>query len=177
MGASPGCASTVKWMPDLGALNAASSDEARGWLAGCCGARRWVDGMLAARPFASVEAVHAAAERVWRSLGRDDVLEAMSHHPRIGDTARASAREAGEQAGAARADDAVKAAIAEGNRRYEGRFGHIYLVCASGKSGEELLAILRARLDNDPATELAVAAGEQEKITRLRLDKLLGGGS
>ena len=162
-------------MPDLDALNSASVDEARAWLAGCCGARRWVDGVLAARPFASREALHGEAERIWRALERDDVLEAMSHHPRIGDTARASAREAGEQAGAASAADAIKAAIAEGNRAYEARFGHIYLVCASGKSGEELHAFLRARRGNDPTTQLAVAAGEQEKITRLRLDKLLGG--
>jgi 2-oxo-4-hydroxy-4-carboxy-5-ureidoimidazoline decarboxylase len=97
----------------------------------------------------------------------------MSHHPRIGDTRAASAAEAGEQAGAARAEDAVKAAIAEGNRAYEARFGFIYLVCASGKSGAELLAILRERLENDPETELGVAAGEQAKITALRLDKLI----
>ena len=163
-------------MPDrLGELNAAPYGVARAWLAACCGAARWLDAVLAARPFRSVAALHEAAERSWRGLERADVLEAMSHHPRIGDAARASATEAGEQAGAARAGDDVKARLAEGNRAYEARFGHIYLVCASGKSGAELLAILHARLANDPETELRVAAGEQEKITRLRLERLLQG--
>ncbi len=156
----------------LRALNAATPDEARKMLATCCGTARWVDAMLALRPFGSTEAMHAAACDSWRAMDRAGVLEAMSHHPRIGDLERASASDAREQAGAASADDAIKAAIAEGNRAYEARFGNIYLVCATGKSGAELLAILRSRLQNDPDTELRVAAAEQEKITALRLDKL-----
>jgi 2-oxo-4-hydroxy-4-carboxy-5-ureidoimidazoline decarboxylase len=159
----------------LETLNRATADEARRLLAGCCGAARWLDGMIAARPFASVAALKQRADAIWRSLGRADVLDAMSHHPRIGEAPKASASELKEQAGAVSAADAVKAAIAEGNRAYEARFGFIYLVCATGKSGEELLAILRARLANDAETELAVAAAEQGKITALRLDKLLAG--
>jgi 2-oxo-4-hydroxy-4-carboxy-5-ureidoimidazoline decarboxylase len=162
-------------VPDLAQLNAATADEARRLLGGCCGARRWVEAMLGERPFGSVDAVHAAAERHWRALGRDDLFDAMSHHPRIGASA-APPREASEQAGARSADAEVKAALAEGNVAYEARFGHIYLVCASGKSGTELLELLRARLRNDPETELAIAAAEQGKITHLRLDKLLAEG-
>jgi 2-oxo-4-hydroxy-4-carboxy-5-ureidoimidazoline decarboxylase len=116
--------------------------------------------------------MHAAAQSSWRALERSDVLEAMSHHPRIGDLERASAADAREQAGAASADDAIKAALVDGNRAYEARYGYIYLVCASGKTGAELLQILRARLENDPKAELLVAAREQEKITSLRLEKL-----
>jgi 2-oxo-4-hydroxy-4-carboxy-5-ureidoimidazoline decarboxylase len=158
-------------------LNAASDEAARKLLASCCGATRWIEEMIAARPFASRAALHAAAERSWRACGKDDLFEAMRHHPRIGERKDVPPREAAEQAGAARADERIKAAIAEGNREYEARFGHIYLVCASGKSGEELLAILRARLANDPQAELAVAAAEQGKITTLRLDKLLDKGN
>jgi 2-oxo-4-hydroxy-4-carboxy-5-ureidoimidazoline decarboxylase len=162
-------------MPELGQLNAAPADEARRLLARCCGAHRWVEAMLGERPFISVDALHAAAERHWRMMGREDLLEAMSHHPRIG-ARTAPSREANEQAGAQAADEQVKGALAEGNRAYEGRFGHIYLVCATGKSGLELLELLRMRLRNDPETELAIAATEQGKITRLRLDQLLAEG-
>jgi 2-oxo-4-hydroxy-4-carboxy-5-ureidoimidazoline decarboxylase len=157
----------------LAGLNALSPDEARGALIDCCGCARWVEAMLAERPFASREALHAAATKYWRTASRADLLEAMSHHPRIGELKGAPPREAAEQAGAASADERIKAAIADGNRAYEARFGYIYLVCASGMSGAELLQILQARLRNEPVDELAVAAVEQEKITHLRLDKLL----
>ncbi len=159
----------------IAVLDQASTEEARELLSICCGAARWVEAMLARRPFGSIAAMRAAATEAFRGLGRQDILQAMSHHPRIGETQRASATEAGEQAGAATAEAQVKAALAEGNRAYEARFGHIYLVCASGKSGDELLALLNARLANDPRTEIEVAAAEQEKITHLRLDKLCAG--
>jgi 2-oxo-4-hydroxy-4-carboxy-5-ureidoimidazoline decarboxylase len=158
----------------LHALNAATPEQARAMLVSCCGSVRWVDAMLSARPFSSVEALHEAAQKFWRNLSREDLLEAMSHHPRIGERAGASQSDLREQAGAMSADDQIKVAMVEGNRAYEARFGHIYLVCATGKSGAELLAILQSRLQNDLATELAVAAAEQEKITALRLDKLKG---
>ena len=140
-------------------------------LAFACGSSRWV--ALMRGEHADRTALHVAADAAFAKLEDVDILEAMSHHPRIGDLARASASDAKEQAGAARADDAIKAALVEGNRAYEARFGFIYLVCASGKTGTELLEILRARLTNDPASELAVAAEEQRKITHLRIDKLL----
>ncbi|WP_231511493.1 2-oxo-4-hydroxy-4-carboxy-5-ureidoimidazoline decarboxylase [Chondromyces apiculatus] len=164
-------------------LDAMPADEARAALQRCCGSHRWVERMLGERPFGTRARLVEAASRHWNALDPADWDEAFSHHPRIGEPGRVAAGAASaaataswasnEQAGAARSADDVKAALAEGNRAYEARFGRIYLVCATGKSGEELLAILRARLANDPETELRIAVGEQEKITRLRLEKLL----
>jgi 2-oxo-4-hydroxy-4-carboxy-5-ureidoimidazoline decarboxylase len=161
-------------------LDDVSEEEARASLMRCCGSSRWVERMLAARPFRDRERLFAAASRSWRALDVADWDEAFSHHPRIGEPGSASATAtatttwaSNEQAGATRAADDVRAAIAEGNHAYEAKFGRIYLVCATGKSGEELLAILRSRLENDPETEVNISAFEQEKITRLRLEKLL----
>ncbi|AKT42893.1 2-oxo-4-hydroxy-4-carboxy-5-ureidoimidazoline decarboxylase [Chondromyces crocatus] len=168
---------------DCKALDALPEEEARAALQRCCGSSRWVAHMLSERPFGNRSKLLEAASRHWNALTVADWDEAFSHHPRIGEPGRVAAGAASaastagwaskEQAGAARADDAVKAAIAEGNRTYEAKFGRIYLVCATGKSGEELLGILRARLDNEPDVELRIAAAEQDKITRLRLEKLL----
>ena len=164
----------------LGRLNALSAADAEAELLACCGSRRWAREMAARRPFADVAALLAAADEVWWALGPDDWHEAFRAHPRIGERkaapaqgARAASWSAQEQAGAA--GDDVAAALAEGNRAYEERFGHIYIVCATGKTADEMLAILRARLANDAATELRAAAAEQAKITRLRLEKLLAG--
>jgi OHCU decarboxylase len=161
-----------------GYLNALSDERARAALQRCCGARQWVDGMLAARPFASDAELRAAAERVWWRLGRADWLEAFAAHPRIGARGKGEgeamtdwARH--EQAGADGAVEATLAALAQGNRAYEQRFGHVFLICATGRTADEMLGALRGRLTNDPATELRVAAEEQAKITRLRLDKLV----
>jgi 2-oxo-4-hydroxy-4-carboxy-5-ureidoimidazoline decarboxylase len=164
------------------ALDGLPVGAARERLAACCGSRRWVEGMLAARPFGSSEGLYAAAERVADGLGREDWLEAFAHHPRIGDRealrarfgARAGGWSAGEQAGVSGAEEAVLAALEAGNRRYEERFGHLFIVCATGKTAAEMLALLTARLDAAPQQELATAAGEQRKITRLRLAKLVG---
>lgn len=156
-----------------GYLNALSEERARAALQRCCGARHWVDGMLAARPFASDAELLAAAERVWWGLGRADWLEAFAAHPRIGARAEAMTDWARrEQAGANGAAEATLAALAQGNRTYEERFGHVFLICATGRTADEMLGALRGRLTNDPATELRVAAEEQAKITRLRLDRL-----
>jgi len=161
-------------------LDALSADDARAALARCCGARRWVDGMLARRPYGTRDALHRAADEVWAQLGRDDYLEAFSHHPRIGaDLAALRARFAAtaswssaEQAGVAEADEATLARLAAGNRAYEARFGFLFLVCAQGLSAGALLDALEARLANDPGAELGIAAREQAKITHLRLEKL-----
>jgi 2-oxo-4-hydroxy-4-carboxy-5-ureidoimidazoline decarboxylase len=161
-------------------LDAATQDEAAAALRRCCGAERWVAGMLARRPFGDDAALHAAAEEVWAACGEADVREALTHHPEIGAdldalrerfaaTATWSAR---EQAGVSAADEATLVALRDGNVRYRERFGHIFVVCATGKSAAEILALLQARLPNDPATELRIAAAEQGKITRLRLEKL-----
>ena len=167
--------------PVLAWLNSAPEEEAAAALARCCGARRWVSGMLEARPFASRAHLHGCSERVWWHLGDGDWLEAFTHHPRIGqdlDALRAKFGSTadwseGEQAGAAGASEQTLKALAQGNGAYEQRYGHIFIVCASGLSAEQMLGRLLERLEhNEPAYELRVAAGEQAKITRLRLDKL-----
>jgi OHCU decarboxylase len=136
--------------------------------------------MLSRRPFASLEALLAAADDVWRATGPADRDEAFEHHPRIGegvpaarvsDTARAWS--AGEQRGAADASAATRAALVEANRAYEERFGRIYLVCAAGRGAEDLLRDIETRMRNTPERERAVAAEEQRKITRRRLEALV----
>jgi 2-oxo-4-hydroxy-4-carboxy-5-ureidoimidazoline decarboxylase len=124
--------------------------------------------MIARVPFASREAALTAARDEWFALDTADWREAFDHHPRIGDLPD-SAISAREQSGVASAPEDVKRALAEGNRAYEERFGHIYIVCATGKSAEEMLAILNARLKNDPETEIRVAAEEHARICDLRL--------
>lgn len=161
-------------------LDRASEDEARAMLARCCGASRWVGAMMSRRPFGSDDALLRIADEEWSRMDREDVLEALSHHPRIGASldelrrryASTASWSAGEQSGAAAADDAVLRALREGNVRYEARFGHIFVVCATGKSASEMLALLEARLANDPEREWRVAQEEQRKITRIRLEKL-----
>lgn len=136
--------------------------------------------MLAARPFPGDEAVFDASELLFRTLGRDDYLEAFAHHPRIGadlDALRArfaatAAWSQAEQAGAATADGETLRALQAANVAYEAQFGYLFIVCATGKSATEMLSLLEARRHNAPDVELAVAAGEQAKITRLRLARL-----
>lgn len=168
----------------VSAFDALPDHEAAPLLESCCGAQGWVQGMLARRPFGTLQRVLDDADDVWWSLGPNDWLEAFDHHPRIGErTAVAAQSETArvwsgdEQRGASDATADARQALAEGNREYERRFGHIYLVCATGKSAGEMLALLRERLHNDAATELRVAAGEQAKITRLRLEKLFATSS
>ncbi len=165
-------------------LDALPGPEARAALVRCCGADRWVETMLAARPFGDRAGLLAAADRADAALGEADWREAFAHHPRIGDVAAlrerfaATAAWAGdEQRGATGAPEATLLALAEGNRAYEARFGWIFIVYATGRNADEMLALLRARLGNDPARELAIAAGEQARITRSRLDKLLAGAA
>jgi len=117
----------------------------------------------------------ASAEAAWSELGRSDWLEAFAAHPRIGERGgHAPATSAREQSRVMKATNELLSALASENRRYEGRFGHVFLIAASGRSAEEILQSLRQRMKNDPATELSVAAAEQRKITQVRLDKILG---
>ena len=164
-------------LDELNALPDASAADA---FTACCGSHRWVSAMVARRPYASVAAVITAATDAWRATSEADWREAFHHHPRIGEARaaspqdqRASSWSSVEQSRAASADAAVKRQLAAVNAEYEARFGHIYIVCAAGRSVNELLDIARSRLGNDPATELRVAADEQRKITELRLRKLL----
>jgi 2-oxo-4-hydroxy-4-carboxy-5-ureidoimidazoline decarboxylase len=153
-------------------LNALPPEDARAALTRCCGSARWVTAMLARRPFASAAALHADAEAAWAALGRADVLEAFDHHPRIGARAGGDAWARDEQARVRDADDETQRALLDANERYLTRFGYIFIVCATGKSAPEMLGLLEARLGNDPARELEIAAREQARITRLRLEKL-----
>lgn len=161
-------------------LNALPPDRAEAELMKCCGCARWARDVCAQRPFADADALFASSDAAWRRMGRAEWLEAFGHHPRIGgaDALRekfAATRRwsQGEQSKVAEASERTIQALAQGNADYEKKFGHIFIVCASGKSAEEMLALLRARLANDPAQEIVVAAAEQGKITRLRLEKLL----
>ena len=159
-------------MSDLAAaVNTLSPGDAREAFTRCCGSRRWVDGMLARRPFASADELFAAADEIWAGLDRADLLEAFAHHPAIG-AAGARGFSAREQAQVAQASAATLQELETLNRRYRERFGFVFLVCATGKSASEMLALLQARIDNAADVELRIAAGEQAKITRLRLEKL-----
>lgn len=164
---------------DVDLLNAMPPETARAALLRCCGSRRWADAMTVRRPFPSDKDVYRAAADMWAGLDRADWLEAFAAHPRIGDLDSLRRKfpstaewAGGEQAGVAVASDDVLRALADGNRAYEQRFGYIFIVCATGKTAAEMLAMLRRRLDHDPANELRIAAAEQAKITRLRLEKL-----
>jgi allantoicase len=162
----------------LARLNALSADEARAALQRCCGATRWVDAMTAARPFEDVPALLRIAERTWWALDERAHREAFAAHPAIGATRTPAAGDAawsaGEQRAAATADAPVLAELAEANRIYLERHGFLFIVCASGRSADAMLADLRARTPSSLADELRTAAEEQIKITRLRLHKLLG---
>ncbi len=165
----------------LDEFNGCAPDAAAEDLMKCCGARRWAAEMNARRPFASREALLAASDEIWAGMKREDLLEAFTHHPKIGDIeslrkkfASTAAWASGEQSGVSGAGDEVLRGLSRGNEEYERKFGYIFIVCATGRSAEEMLDLLRERLKNDPARELALAAGEQRKITRIRLEKLLG---
>lgn len=155
-------------------IDAMSAEAARAALVHCGGSRRWAEAMLARRPFASDEALRAAADELWATLDRDDLLEAVGHHPRIGADLGAlrDRYAAAEQAGVAGASEDALIALRDGNLEYERRFGYIFIVCATGKSAAEMLDILRGRLDNDPADELAITAGELARILHIRLEKV-----
>ncbi|MDQ3800431.1 MAG: 2-oxo-4-hydroxy-4-carboxy-5-ureidoimidazoline decarboxylase [Acidobacteriota bacterium] len=161
-------------------LNQASSETAQAQLLDCCGSQKWARAMTEARPFANLTELLDEAARIWRGLDAADWLEAFAAHPKIGarrtapkQTAQSARWSHGEQSGASSADGSVLDAMAEANRLYERKFGYIFIVCATGKSAEEMLEICRRRLDNEPEAELEIAAEEQRKITEIRLKKLL----
>ena len=158
-------------------LDRAAPADALATLSECCGSARWAGRMVARRPFGSREALLTSAREEWWALSPDDWLEAFSHHPMIGDRGSLAARfpathhrSAREQAGIGEATEDVVTALADANHDYVDRFGFIFIVCATGKTANEMLELLRARLPNDRDTELRIAAEEQAKITALRLD-------
>jgi allantoicase len=156
----------VRW------LDTATDSRARDLLTHCCGSSRWVDGMLARRPFDRFDVLVATADEIWWGLDPGDWREAFAAHPRIGDRSGPQHTRR-EQSGTAGADPAVLDALAEGNRRYEQRFDHVFLVDAAGRSADDMLDELQARIDNEPDAELEVAAEQQRRITRRRLDAMM----
>jgi 2-oxo-4-hydroxy-4-carboxy-5-ureidoimidazoline decarboxylase len=164
---------------NLDRINAWTVDEAIAEFRRCCGSTRWAETVASLRPYASEAELRDAAERTWWDLSRDDWLEAFAAHPKIGDLDALRARfaatatwSAREQSGVAGATEEVLGALAEGNRRYEEKFGYIFIVCATGKTAAEMLERLLRRLPNDPTDEIANAAAEQAAITRLRLERI-----
>lgn len=145
----------------------------------CCGARRWADAMVASRPVSNVALLSETADRIWATMQEPDWLEAFACHPRIGErkaphaTAQSAKWSRQEQSSATTASDRTLAELAESNALYEHRFGFTYIVCATGKSADEMLAILQRRLASDRTTELREAAEQQRQITQIRLGKWL----
>ena len=160
-------------------LNNLPENEALKQFSICCGASKWVEQMRNCRPFQNKNELLKMAEETWFSLSGQDWLEAFSHHPKIGDieslrskfqkTAKLSEF---EQKGISHVSENILREIEKGNQLYENNFGYIFIVCATGKTAEEMLVLINERLKNDPEAELLIAANEQNKITRLRLEKL-----
>jgi 2-oxo-4-hydroxy-4-carboxy-5-ureidoimidazoline decarboxylase len=163
----------------LRAWNKANEATALEAMLACCGSRRWAKAMVALRPIAGVEELSAAADRVWRTMEEPDRMEAFACHPRIGErkiwnaTPKSAAWSAQEQSSTAQAADRVLAELAAGNALYEERYGFTYIVCATGKSTAEMLAILNRRLASNREMELREAAEQQRQITQIRLGKWL----
>jgi len=163
----------------LAELNAMAPTDAASAFWQCCGSTQWASRMSVLRPFKNQAELFQAAESVWWELSSPDWLEAFGHHPRIGSRSSALGARQGdewakvEQAGVKDASERIKAELARWNADYEKRFGFVFLICATGKGAGEMLAQMERRMNNEPAAELRVAAGEQAKIMRLRLEKLV----
>jgi 2-oxo-4-hydroxy-4-carboxy-5-ureidoimidazoline decarboxylase len=157
----------------LSSFNAAPPQDAERDVLACCASSSFAKAIADGRPYPDPDALLAAIDAAFGALTWDDIVESMNGHPRIGDRAASSAMSAVEQSGAAAAGDEVRQGLAEGNLAYQKRFGHIFLICATGLSGQDMLTRLRARLGNDQDAERAEVRAELLKITRLRMTKLL----
>ena len=164
----------------LAQLNALPAEEMRDEFLRCCGSRRWAESMLKRRPFRLTNDLYTSADEIWNNLSEADWKEAFSHHPKIGDVESLRTKFSStatwakcEQSGVAQATDDTLRELARLNEEYERRFGYIYIVCATGKRAEEMLGILRKRINNNPKIEIEIAAKEQSKIFRIRLNKML----
>jgi 2-oxo-4-hydroxy-4-carboxy-5-ureidoimidazoline decarboxylase len=167
-------------MPSLTELNNLPPDQATTEFLKCCGSSNWARQMVTSRPFSSIDQMCANSSAIWNDLDRDDWLEAFRKHPKIGQKKaetkvdeQSHAWSSQEQSRIADAQQVTLNKLARLNREYEEKFGYIYIVCATGKSSEEMLEILKSRMGDQPDEELRIAAGEQEKITELRLRKLI----
>lgn len=164
----------------LARWNGLSAEDAAREVLACCGSSAWARELAGRRPFEGESALVAASDEIWNRLTATDWIEAFSKHPRIGEqkarvvaSSQSAAWSAQEQKGVGAAAESVQAALLAGNQQYEEKFGRVFIVCATGKSAEEMLGILNGRLRNDAATELRAAAEEQRKITNIRLKKWL----
>lgn len=166
-------------MDPVDVFNGLPAERARADLLACCAVGRWAAELTARRPYRQRGELMAAADAALRGLTWAEVTQALTAHPRIGERVEGSGREAAwsrrEQSGAAGADEATRAALVQANREYEQRFGHVFLIFASGRSDVEMLAAARERLGNDDATERAVVAGELRSIAMSRLERLIDG--
>jgi 2-oxo-4-hydroxy-4-carboxy-5-ureidoimidazoline decarboxylase len=165
-------------------FNQLAADAARQALRRCCSSGRWVNAVLAGRPYADIGMLLAASDAAVTALSTTELRKVLAGHPRIGERRAATVREPEsaswsrqEQASVSRAGEDLRRALADGNAAYEERFGHIYLACATGRDAGELLAFLRSRLRNDHETEWGVVASELAKINQIRLRKLLECGA
>ena len=164
---------------NLDEFNGLSEDEAKVALERCCGSALWVEEVARLRPFRSERELFDTADRIWRTLSLSDWKEAFAHHPKIGDLNSIKAKfqttaswATQEQAGVRAASESTLRALSDGNRTYEEKFGYIFIVCATEKNEREMLELLKARMGNSPSQEIVIAAEEQAKITRIRLEKL-----
>ena len=162
---------------DLTWLNSLTDEDATKELLQCCGSKRWASATATGRPYDTLEILLSTSNDIWWSLDRSDWLEAFRSHPKIGEKKAAdkvstqSQQWSGEEQSGI--DEASHDTLAALNEAYEQKFGFIFIICATGKTSDEMLTALRERLQHDPETELPIAATEQGKITELRLKKLL----
>jgi 2-oxo-4-hydroxy-4-carboxy-5-ureidoimidazoline decarboxylase len=173
MGDAPMSEALTRW-------NALSATEGAQEILPCCGSQRWAHALARLRPFADIEMLLAQSDEIWQQLDPADWDEAFSSHPRIGEkkapesaTKKSAQWSSQEQSGVSHMTEDIQSQLRRANEQYEQRFGRIYIVCATGKSAEEMLAILYRRLENDEAAELREAAEQQRQITQLRLRKWL----
>lgn len=165
---------------NLQCINSLDTDRAHHLFMQCCTSERWVEKMVAGRPYVDPNSLRETADQSWDQMREKDYLQAFDGHPKIGDVNSLKAKYAntkelasGEQSGANQANDQLIISLAEENRAYEEKYGFIFIVCATGKSAEDMLNLLRARLNNDRHRELEIASEEQRKIFHLRLEKIL----
>jgi 2-oxo-4-hydroxy-4-carboxy-5-ureidoimidazoline decarboxylase len=175
-------AETVRQNAVLERWNSLNVIEAAREILPCCGSLGWAEALTSQRPFDDAAALLSASNEVWLALPETDWMEAFNSHPRIGEshaqataTAASLKSSAQEQSVAISGDDAARFKLADSNRRYEQRFGRIFIICAKGRTAQEILTMLEIRMKNDDATELREAVEQQRQITSLRLRKWLGG--
>ena len=166
-------------MMTLQYLNTLTSQQLKEQLFNCCGSTKWAEQLLRKLPFNSIEELKYVSDKIWFECEKKDWLEAFTHHPKIGNVkslekkfASTAQWASGEQVSINAASQNVLVELKELNDLYENKFGYIFIVCATGKSAEEMLKLLKQRLPNNPEEEIKIAANEQNKITHLRIDKL-----